>query len=186
MQNRNHVIALAGTQGGLYQKVEKNLAASGAELVDVHAAAALDDLIFIFDEAEGDGDILTCDYVSWRKTLEDELDGAIELVQKAVPLMKQHEGSDVPAHIVFVVPAAALSAAPGGVASAAAAFALRGFARHLAINIGENNILVNVLGVEETGASHAETCALIETLLGEDGDNVTGLTVNVGQAQLIQ
>lgn len=125
-------------------------------------------------------DILACSFERWRDVQGRLADGAIAVSQEAVRAMSGEGRREEPARIVYALPAGALAGEAEDVAGAAAAFAIRGFCRHLAINVGALNILTNVVGVEDGAASHDEAARMVAMLLSPESGNVTGLTVNAG------
>lgn len=164
-----HVVA--GIAGGSPEVLEPTVRQAVASL------GGVDVLVHVAPDAPA-SDFLDLPLATWRATLDGQLDGSVVCAQLASAAMKEQGAEAGPYAILFVTGEDAVSADGTRVAQSAAAAGTRGFMRHLALNLGRDNILVNLLArtAEAAPAQVAETATF---LVSAEAANVTGSTITV-------
>lgn len=124
------------------------------------------------------GRFLTYSLEDWRKTMSINVDGAILCCQRAVREMLRQGRREEAYSILLSMSDGACQQKGDEAAYCASGWALRGFMRHLAINLGQHNILVNALGHDRSQApGYQEPASAVSFLFSKEARNITGMTL---------
>lgn len=188
MKREKHVILVVGSDGdakyAICQRIEKDqhiILSCAADLLTetieklVYDHGRLDGIIFMAEVGD-EKEFLELSFEDWRRVMDQNLDMAILCCQCAAEQMIHQGKREHPYSILLIVNTIDVFENSEKVAATAAAWALRGFMRHLALNLGPDNILVNLLAYEET-ETYENLASCAQFFFQNDTKNVTGITM---------
>jgi NAD(P)-dependent dehydrogenase (short-subunit alcohol dehydrogenase family) len=137
---------------------------------------APDMLLLILPDGQG-GRMLDTTFDQWRSMLSENLDAPIMCCQAVANRMVELSTDGKGRSIVIVEPPRAAAPDGNNVAGTAADWGVRGFARHMAFELGSYGIAVNVLVRGDT-ADNDVISSTAGFLLSSEACNITGMTIS--------